>query len=433
MIIQVAAAGVNFRDLLIVLGSMPFSHGIGLEGAGVVRYCGPKVTDLQPGDRVFYISNMNGLATHVRIPAVCAYKIPANLSFVDAATMPIAYSTALISLAQIGRLQPGESVLIHAASGAVGQASIAIAQRLQADIFVTAGTPEKRKFLEDTFGIPQERIFSSRNATFRDAILKATNGAGVDVILNSLSGDLLQATWDLIKDFGRFVEIGKKDLLQNSYLGMRHFDRNVTFSGVDLHKIFKKRPAEAKEHLANIMELFSSGAITPIRPVTEVPCSEIASGLRRLQTGNNIGKIVITMNADDEVLADLPHPLGRPGKHVLRSDATYLITGGTGGIGRATASWMFDNGARNVVLLGRSGSSNPEVAALLKQYQDTEYHLRAVACDVGNREDLARALQSVHDLPRIAGVIHGALYLRVSEREREMRCSSPTQFFSRLT
>lgn len=420
VIIQVAAAGVNFRDLLMVLGSMPFSHGIGLEGAGVVRYCGSKVTDLQPGDRVFYISNMNGLATHVRIPAVCAYKIPANLSFVDAATMPIAYSTALISLAQIGRLQPGESVLIHAASGAVGQASIAIAQRLQADIFVTAGTPEKRKFLEDTFGIPQERIFSSRNATFRDAILKATDGAGVDVILNSLSGDLLQATWDLIKDFGRFVEIGKKDLLQNSYLGMRHFDRNVTFSGVDLHKIFKKRPAEAKEHLANIIELFSSGAITPIRPVTEVPCSEIASGLRRLQTGNNIGKIVITMNADDEVLADLPHPLGRPGKHVLRPDATYLITGGTGGIGRATASWMFDNGARSVVLLGRSGSSNPEVAALLKQYQGTEYHLRAVACDVGNREDLARALQSVHDLPRIAGVIHGALYLRVSEREREV-------------
>lgn len=420
VIVEVHAAGINSRDLALVLGSIPW-QAPGLDGAGIVTAVGAKVTDLQPGDRVFYIANVGGLATHVRIPAVCAHKLCDRLSLVDAASMPFAYATALICLQDMARLRSKESVLIHAASGAVGQAAIALAQHLGADVFVTAGTPEKRRFLQESFGIPTNRIYSSRDAVFRDHILQETSGRGVDVVLNSLSGELLRSSWDVIADFGRFVEIGKKDLLQNNYLGLRPFDRNVTFSGVNLPQIFAARPQEVRRHLSDIISLFESGSIAPIRPVTPVPISDLKTALRKLQGGNDIGKLVVTLDPSDEVLADEPSPLGQPWEKALRQDATYIITGGTGGIGRSLASWMFENGATHVVLLGRSGASNPDVAALLERYRGSEKCLRAIACDVGDRSSLSKALTSLQEeLPPVRGVVHGALYLRVSSSERSI-------------
>jgi NADPH:quinone reductase-like Zn-dependent oxidoreductase len=235
------------------------------------------------------------------------------------------------------------------------------------------------------------------------------------VIVNSLSGNLLQETWALIADFGRFVEIGKRGLLQNSHLAMRPFDRNVTFSGVDLRSFFDKRPEELRECLSELVDLLQRKIIVPIRPVTTLPISQIATGLRKLQSGQNVGKIIVTMGPDDCVLAECPPPLGVPSGQLLRPDATYLITGGTGGIGLSLASWMIENGARSVVLLGRSGSSRPEVRKLLERHEGTDVRVRAVACDVGSRTELVHALQSIQDLPPVRGVVvHGALYLRVS-------------------
>ncbi|TVY55852.1 Compactin diketide synthase mokB, partial [Lachnellula cervina] len=414
VLIRVEAAGVNFRDLLLVLGSIPWTRP-GFEGAGVVTQMGSGVGDLKPGDRVFYGSLAGGsLGTFVRLASYRVLKIPNDMSSTDAASIPVAYSTAIFAIIRIGRLRKGESVLIHAASGAVGQACIVLAQHLEARIFATAGTPAKREFLRETYGIPEEQIFSSRTPAFRDGILNATDSQGVDVIVNSLSGNLLQETWDLIGDFGRFVEIGKRDLLQNSYLGMRPFDRNVTFSGVDLRTLFDRRPEEEKECLAELVDLVQRKVIVPIRPVTAVPISQLAIGLRKLQSGQNIGKIVVTLGPEDTVLADCPPTLSVPSGQLLRPDATYLITGGTGGIGISLASWMVKNGALNVVLLGRSGSSRPEVKKLLEQYEGTDVQMRAVACDVGSRTELVSALQSIKDLPPVRGVVHGALYLRDS-------------------
>lgn len=413
-LIRVEAAGVNFRDLLLVLGSIHWATP-GLEGSGVVVRTGSHVVDLQPGDRIFYMLPRGGsFATHVRMPSWRACKIPDGISSADAASILVAYSTAVMALMRIARLRKGESVLIHTASGAVGQACIVLAQHLRARIFATAGTPMKREFLHETFGIPKAHIFSSRTPEFKDSIICATEGKGVDVIVNSLGGNLLQETWALIADCGRFVEIGKKDLLQNSYLAMRPFDRNVTFSGVDLRALFDQRPEELRECLTQVVDLLQRKIIAPVRPVTTLPISQIATGLRNLQSGRNVGKIVVTMGPDECVLAECPPPLVRPSGRLLRPDATYLITGGTGGIGLDLASWMIENGARSVVLLGRSGSSRPEVRKLLERHKGTDVRVRAVACDVGSREELTHALQAIQDLPPVRGVVHGALFLRDS-------------------
>lgn len=418
ILVKVEAAGVNFRDLLLILGSIPWTKP-GFEGAGTILQTGSNVKDLKPGDRVYYATLQGGaFSTYARIPAWQASKIPEGVSSAAAASIPVAYATAYMALMNKACLQKGERILIHAASGAVGQACIVLAQHVGATIFATAGSPTKREFLTTTFGIPGENIFSSRTPAFRDGIIKATQGYGVDVVVNSLSGNLLSETWSLMADFGRFIEIGKRDLLQNSNLAMRPFDRNVTFSGIDLRTFFKKKPVETRECLDAVNEWFKKGIIVPIQPVTPIPVSQIAMGLRKLQSGHNIGKIVVTMGDSERVLAEVAPPKAlvvKEGK-LLKTDATYVISGGTTGIGLSLGQWMLDNGAKNLVLLGRSGDSRPAVKSLIEKHEGTDVTVRAYACDVGAREDLISVKSAIKDLPPVKGVIHGALYLRVSEK-----------------
>lgn len=416
IIVRVDCCGINFRDVLAILNTIPWSLP-GREGAGTVVAVGSKVGNVQPGDSVCYMTTEGGLATHVRIPAIHACKLPSALSPAQASSMPIAYVTALMCLEELARLRPGESVLIHAASGAVGQACVRIARSMGASVFATAGTGEKRNFVNKTLGVPHTHIFSSRKRGFATGILNVTGGRGVDVVVNSLSGELLQDTWSLIAEFGRFVEIGKKDILANSHLGMRQFERNVSFFSVDLIPYLSLKSERVQACLARMLDLLEAKVIEPIQPIHEVPVSDIISGFRALQSGQNIGKIVAIMGKNEKVMAELTSPL-RPegGGALLRSDATYFITGGTGGIGRSLVPWMLQNGAANVILLGRSASSNPEVGKLTSQYDcpSMGVHVRAVACDVSSRDSLVSALEAVRDLPPVKGVIHGAMHLRDS-------------------
>nr|POF16687.1 highly reducing polyketide synthase azab [Quercus suber] len=410
VIVRVAAVGINFRDLLLVLGSLPW-HALGFEGAGVVTRTGTNVSDLHVGDRVFYVISEGGMANFVRISSVRAHKIPDGLAMVDAASLPIVFSTAIMSIIEIGRLREGQTVLIHSASGAVGQACIMIAKHIGARIFATAGSTEKREFVAKTYGIATANIFSSRNSDFKHRILQATDGQGVDLAVNSLSGTLLQDTWDLIAENGIFVEIGKKDLLENKYLPMRNFDKNITFSAIDLRKFAAARPKVVKEWLSAIVRMLEDQEIMPVRPLTSVSISQVKTGLRKLQSGTNIGKVIATVE-DEKVMVERPSSRKLSSEGLLHPDATYLITGGTGGIGRALGSWMINKGARNVVLLGRSGGSNPNVAKLLKQYEGTDVCIRALACDVSSRPDMVRTVEALKDLPKVRGVVHGALELR---------------------
>ncbi|KAL3458715.1 hypothetical protein BJX64DRAFT_301730 [Aspergillus heterothallicus] len=414
VLIKVHAVGINFRDVLTCLGTIPWSPP-GREGAGLVVRVGAKVSHLQAGDRVLFATDEGGFSTYVRLPTICAHKLPQSIPFAVAASLPIAYATALICLENVACIKEGETVLIHAASGAVGQACINVAQSMGAVVFATAGSVEKRDFIHRTFAIPRSRISTSRTAEFREQILNETDGKGVDVIINCLSGQLLQETWSLIAAFGRFVEIGRQDMLDNSHLSMRKFLHNVSFSTVALDIYFDQKPELMHGMFAKILNLLEKEVIKPIQPITELPVSEVQSGFRKLQSGQNIGKLVAVMGPNEEVMAECVSPLQKHGK-LLQDNATYLITGGTGGIGRAIVPMLLENGAANVILLGRSGNANPEVARLTRQHDrpDSGIHVRAIPCNIDSRESIRTALNTISDLPPVRGVIHGSLYLRDS-------------------
>lgn len=297
--IEVKATGLNFKDIVVSMGQLAQPY-IGIECSGIVSSVGPNVEDFKVGQRVMAFPE-GGFSTYARAPATSVAEIPADISFEVAATIPVVFCTAYYSLCDLGQLQAGERVLIHAGAGGVGQAAIMVAQMIGADIFVTVGSLDKKKFLMTQYGIPEDRIFYSRDASFARAIRRATGEAGVDVILNSLAGDLLRETWECLAPFGRFVEIGKADITKNTRLDMQPFEYNVTFSSVDLTKVAKFRPRLMKRLMSDVSRLISEGSVQPIVPLSTYRISDIEKAFRALQTGKSTGKLVVVPHEDDQV------------------------------------------------------------------------------------------------------------------------------------
>lgn len=297
--IEVQATGINFKDVVVSMGQLNQPY-IGVECSGIITSVGKNVTDLTPGQRVMAMPE-GAYSTYARCPSTSIAPIPDSMSIEEAATIPIIFCTGYYGLFDLGRLGAGESVLIHAGAGGVGQAAIQLAQMAGADIFVTVGSHEKRSFLMERYKIPEDRILYSRDNSFGPAIRRATGGEGVDVVLNSLAGELLRESWDCLAPFGRFIEIGKTDITKNSRLEMLKFEQNVTFASVDLTKVAKFRPKLMKRLLNDVCRLLNDGAIKPIYPITKYSISEVEAGFRALQTGKNMGKSVVVPNADDQV------------------------------------------------------------------------------------------------------------------------------------
>lgn len=411
VIVQVEAAGACHRDLEVVLGTLPWAPP-GFDGAGKIVRTGSHVTHVREGDDIFFLSPAaSAFATHRQLPAWQVARIPHGMSTIDAATIPLAYTLAVLVLVEKARLRKGETVLIHSATGAVGQACIVLAQHIGARVFATASSEEKRDFLHATFDIPRDQLFDSRTPTFRDSIICATDGTGIDVIVNSLSGELMTETWALAAPFGRFVEVGNKDVFLNNSLPMRQFKKNVTFSGVDLRELYSCRADDIRDLFAQVVHLVRRNEVKPIGPATVYPISQFSAALRKLRSGDHMGKIVITLGKDQSVVAESPL---RPSTVNMKADATYVVAGGTRGIGLDLVYWLIEHGARHVVVLGRSGSSGPEVQKLLAKYQGTDVTVRALACNVGVRDELVKVMEAIADLPPIKGVVQSALLLSVS-------------------
>lgn len=243
--IEICAVGLNFKDVAVTMGIVPENeYLLGLEGAGIIRGTGEDVSkDLSPGTRVVFMAK-GALANRIQVPAEFVLPIPNTLSYQAAATMPVVFCTALFAISNTGNLKPKQTVLIHSAAGGVGMACIQLAQSIGADIYVTVGSDEKRQCLHEKFGIPYQRMFSSRSADFASDIMKATQGQGIDVIINSLTGDLLDATWRICADGGTMVEIGKRDIVERNYLAMDPFDRGCSYRAIDLShpKLLLKLP-----------------------------------------------------------------------------------------------------------------------------------------------------------------------------------------------
>ena len=227
-------------------------------------------------------------------------QIPDQLTFSVAASVPIVFCTAYYALVELARLQEGESVPIHSGAGGVGQAAIQTARLCKAEIFVTVGTEEKKRFLTERYGTAEDHIFSSRNTMFATVLLEKVGG--VDVVLNSLSGEGLRASWECIKPFGRFVELGKTDILSREGLSMAPFSRNITFSSVDLELVIDKaKPVMRKTFKAVIELLTRKQAPFQALDLQVYRLPEIGKAFRLLQGGKSIGKVVVEV-ADDDVV-----------------------------------------------------------------------------------------------------------------------------------
>ena len=307
--IEVKAVGLNFLEVLYSLGMLPHDghdrFPYGLECSGIVHRVGSEVTSYQPGDEVVaYANGCYQAYTTVHVGSVV--KKPGSLSMDQAGTLPAAYLTAWFALTHAGRLVQGERVLVHSAAGGVGLAAVQVARLLGAEIFATAGTDEKREYLEN-LGI--ECVTDSRSPGYGEAILAATDGKGVDAVLNSLGEAFTEESLSVLARYGRFVELGKRAILANGSLDLHHFARQLTFTAVD---VGPDMPGFT-EHLHEVMSHINSGALPPL-PLRAFEASQPADGFEYMAQGKHIGKIVFTVDSPSELLEQttgLP-PRGRP-------------------------------------------------------------------------------------------------------------------------
>lgn len=303
--IKLKAVGANFRDILVLLGRMDQTT-VGFECAGVVTRVGEDCTGFQIGDHVAGC-DFDTYSSYARLHSAAAVKLPTGMSFAEAAAIPTNFVTAWHAFSAIANVQPGETVLIHSGAGGTGQAAIQIAQHLGASVIATVGNPQKRAFLMEKYGIPESHIFSSRDTQFAAGVRRLTKGSGVDVVLNSLSGDGLVASWECIAPYGRFVEMGKRDILGHSGLDMYHFARNVSFTAIDLAMVTHERPHLIGKALRAVMPLISEGILHVSSPHKVHGIGELETGLRALQGGQSSGKVVFEMREHDIVDVSVPY------------------------------------------------------------------------------------------------------------------------------
>nr|ABB86410.1 GelC [Streptomyces hygroscopicus subsp. duamyceticus] len=375
--IEVRAAGLNFRDVLVALGMYPGRSVIGTEGAGVVTEVGPGVTGLAVGDRVMglFSGSFGPLAT---ADARTVIRMPEGWSFGTAAGVPVAYLTALYALQDLGRVQPGETVLVHAAAGGVGMAAVQLAQHFGATVLGTAH-PSKHHALH-RLGVPAERLASSRDLAYAGTFPTA------DVVLNSLTGEHIDASLGLLNPGGRFLEMGKTDLREPGEVGARHPE--VTYRAFDLGG---EAPAErVRELLHQLVELFEAGRIEPL-PVRQWDITRAPEAFRWMSQGRHTGKIVLTL------------------PRALDPDGTVLVTGGTGTLGATIARHLLtQHGARHLLLVSRRGPDAPGATDLTTELTELGATVRITACDTADRGQLAALLADIPADHPLTAVVHTA-------------------------
>ncbi|KAE8386150.1 hypothetical protein BDV23DRAFT_187535 [Aspergillus alliaceus] len=400
--IQVQASGLNFKDVMIAVGQIDYEP-LGLEYSGTVTSIGEQVQNILPGDRVCGYS-CGTIASVIREKAAAVQKIPDSMSFETAASLPIIFCTAYFAVHRAAAVKSGDKVLIHAASGGLGQALIQLCQMSGAEIYATVGNKVKKDFLISTFNIDKDHILFSRDTSFAKDIKRLTHGIGVDVIMNSLASDMLRLTWECIAPFGRFVELGARDYTVNSRLEMAQFQHNVSFTVVNLASLIREKPWEAAAVWASVMNLAREKQIKPPSPLTTFGASEVEKALRTMQTGKHMGKLVIVPSPKEVVKA---LPLSES-TLLFRTDASYVLVGAFGNLGRLLAFWMVDHGVRHLILFSRSGKKSSEAQATVESLEKRGVTVTAPACDISDASQLSECLGTASSLPPIRGMIHAA-------------------------
>ncbi|HEY5836681.1 SDR family NAD(P)-dependent oxidoreductase, partial [Streptomyces sp.] len=396
--IEVAAAGLNFSDVLKALETYPGAEGIvplGAECAGRVSAVGEGVTRHRVGDRVIAVG-ANSMAAFTTLSEHLVAPAPPSLGDDQAAAVPIAFLTAVHALERLGRLREGETVLIHSATGGMGLAALQVARRRGARVYATAGTDEKRELLR---GLGVEAAMDSRSLAFADEITERTGGRGVDVVLNSVTGEALVRSMRLLAPGGRFVEVGKRDIHDNSHIGLEFFKDNRAFLAVDLEGTIREQPEEIAELFTDVVQGFDRGEFTAL-PVTTHPFAEAPAAFTAMAQARHTGKLVLVPDPHERVTT-------APGAAPVRPGATYLITGGLGALGLETARYLTEQGARHLVLVGRSAPSATAERAVAELRGRAE--VAVVGADLSGRDGIDDVLARIDaTMPPLAGIVHAA-------------------------
>ena len=466
--VRVEATGLNFRDVMYTLGLLSdeaIEHGfsgpsLGLEFSGVVTQAG-EGAEFAVGERVVGFGPAS-FSDRLVIADTALAHVPQGVSLEAAATIPTTFFTVYYALKHLARLEAGEKVLIHGAAGGVGIAALQIADWLGAEVFATVGSPAKRDFLA-LMGI--ENIYDSRSHGFAEDILAdlaarkqrdpSVDARGVDVVLNSLAGEAIVQNLRVLKPFGRFCELGKRDFYENTPMGLRPFRNNLSYFGIDSDQLMKECPGLTTRLFREMMALFENGTLAPL-PYTTFDASQVVEAFRYMQQARQIGKVVVTQRAaasaqSSDTAADAQGsargtPALLPTTLTLDPAASYLVAGGLGGFGLRSAEWLAAMGARELILLGRSGAASEEAQAGVARLEAQGVRVHALACDVADRDALARVFQRIastdtalakNSIAPLKGIIHAAAVIddaliRQLDADRITRVMTPKLEGARL-
>jgi acyl transferase domain-containing protein/NADPH:quinone reductase-like Zn-dependent oxidoreductase len=400
VLVKTYAHAVNQIDVVIAQGRGKSSEKMVGEFSGEILAVGSLSQDIyKPGDRVCGWGSLS-YTNIARVQRHRVHRVDESISFVEAASIPLAFQTAVHALINIAQLGPSQKILIHGAAGAVGQAAVSIAQYLGAEVYATVGSTEKQQLLMEKMDVPEARIFSSLSTTFADGVLRQTAGRGVDVVLNCSSGDLNRESMSCIADFGYLIDItkSKRSLILNNHSG-----KNITFVTVDMELLASKRPSQLQATFAKVMALYHEGKLRPITPITTMSIADFSNAFRLAQSQHYSGKIVIT--SDNEVSVKQIAP--NPGPLRLSADGSYVVLGGDETLNHSLCTFLKDHGAKSIVSAMFSGygiqaSSNDWSAFERVQVDvgnETEV-LAALACKLGSNRISVMGVLIVEQIPK---------------------------------
>ncbi|KAF7558100.1 hypothetical protein G7Z17_g20 [Cylindrodendrum hubeiense] len=406
--IEAKAWGLSYHDVQAVMGHLDaHREPLGGDCAGIITRVGNACSSsIQPGDRVCMFAS-GCIRKYPRAHETAVFKMHDTVSMEAATSTLVPAMTAYYALAGVTRLAEGDKILIHSAAGSVGQMAIKIAQTQKVDIFATVSSPEEKQFLIEKLGICDTHIFYSQNTSWCPGVLRATRGDGVDVVLNTFSGEnMLQASSECIARCGQFVDIGRENMGDDVVIPVSIITKNITFSVVSLVAL---SPRVMARLFNKTMQLLVEGKIQQPEPLHIFSASNVEQAFRKLQDDNRIGRAVITPKPNDVV----PQFIQEHPTWTFDAATSYLIVGGSGGLGRAIVKWMVGRGAKHLILPSRSGAISKAAADMVAELTARGINIMAPKCDVSSEANLASVLNDcAHTMPPIKGCINAAMVLQ---------------------
>ncbi|KAF4635270.1 hypothetical protein G7Y89_g2822 [Cudoniella acicularis] len=405
--IEVKAIGLGQTDAQKALGLQP-GEDFSNECSGVVTRCGVSCSTVSKGDRVAMIGT--GLfKTFARGEASSFVKIPDTMSFTDAASIPFCFLTAQYALDGVARIRKGETVLIHTGAGPIGQATYQMAKHYEVEAFLTINFEEEKRLLVGKYGVSPDHIVEMDTAMgFHGTIMRGTNGRGVDVVVNAFAGQGLEASWECLAPYGRFINLNQANSTTFN-LHANGFPKNASFISLDVARWLQDRPEIAAESIRTVFKLFGNGSLNAVDPIQVYDIHQITQAFKSMQSNTAFGKVVIEIAPHHQINTILDN---KPST-LLDPQGAYLVSGGFGGIGRSIARWLVVHGARYLILISRSGAKGEAAIQLLKEFQEQGVIVQVSICDITDFACLKEVLSRSPTLsPPIRGCIQAAMVLK---------------------